>query len=140
MDANRRTSVMDLVERARARIEGLTPAQVRDELDAGEAVVLDIRDVRERWREGAVPGARHVPRGMLEFWADPDSPYHKEWLSPDRRTVLYCAGGARSALAAEALEQIGYRDVAHLESGFGGWRDDGQEVEEVPGPDQGEAR
>ena len=138
-DDTPRTSVMDLVAQARARVEALSPAEVRAELEAGDAAVLDIRDVRERWRDGAVPGARHVPRGMLEFWADPDSPYHKEWLTPQRRTVLYCAGGARSALAARALEEIGYTDVAHLESGFGAWRDAGESVEQVSGPDRQEA-
>jgi rhodanese-related sulfurtransferase len=81
-------------------------------------VLIDIRDVRERWREGTIPGARHVPRGMLEFWADPESEYHKDFMTRDARVILFCAGGQRSALGADTLTRLGYTNVAHLEIGF----------------------
>jgi rhodanese-related sulfurtransferase len=102
----------------------------------GEALVVDIRDVRERWNLGAIPGAKHVPRGMLEFWADPTSPYHKKYMDPNRRTILHCAGGLRSALAADTLMKLGYRDVAHLEIGFDGWKEAGGAIEDVPVPEE----
>ena len=125
-----------MVEDAESRVRSVTKEELERELASGEAVVVDIRDVRERWELGTVPGARHVDRGMLEFWADPTSPYHKTYMDPERRTILYCAGGLRSALAADTLMKLGYRDVAHLEIGFNGWRDEGGAVEPVPVPDR----
>ena len=125
-----------MVEDAKSRVRAVTKEELERELASGEAVVVDIRDVRERWELGTVPGARHVDRGMLEFWADPTSPYHKTYMDPERRTILYCAGGLRSALAADTLMKLGYRDVAHLEIGFNGWRDEGGAVEPVPVPDR----
>jgi len=125
-----------MVEDAKSRVRSVTKEELERELASGEAVVVDIRDVRERWELGTVPGARHVDRGMLEFWADPTSPYHKTYMDPERRTILYCAGGLRSALAADTLMKLGYRDVAHLEIGFNGWRDEGGAVEPVPVPDR----
>jgi len=129
-------SYADMVEDAKSRVRAVTKEELERELASGEAVVVDIRDVRERWELGTVPGARHVDRGMLEFWADPTSPYHKTYMDPERRTILYCAGGLRSALAADTLMKLGYRDVAHLEIGFNGWRDEGGAVEPVPVPDR----
>ena len=123
-----------MVAEARTRVEGLTVEQLQAEMAAGEIQLIDVRDVRERWKQGAIPGARSVPRGMLEFWADPQSPYYKKAFEPERRTVLYCAGGLRSALAADALQQIGYSNVAHLEGGYDGWREAGGAVEPVPVP------
>src|SRR5690242_12808706 len=108
----------EMVNEAKARVPVVTKEELERELASGEAVVVDIRDVRERWNLGAIPGARHVPRGMLEFWADPTSPYHKRYMDPQKRTILHCAGGLRSALAADTLMKLGYRDVAHLEIGF----------------------
>lgn len=124
-----------MVAQARTRVEGLSVEQLQAELAAGDVQLIDVRDVRERWKQGAIPGARSMPRGMLEFWADPQSPYYKRSLEPDRRTVLYCAGGLRSALAADALQQIGYSNVAHLDGGYDGWREAGGAVEAVPVPD-----
>jgi rhodanese-related sulfurtransferase len=126
----------EMVEDAKSRVRVVSPDELRHELDRGETVVLDVRDIRERWQLGTIPGARHAPRGMLEFWADPTSQYHKAFLEPGRRTVVYCAGGARSALAADALQTLGYTDVAHLEIGFNGWRDQGGAVDPVPVPDE----
>jgi rhodanese-related sulfurtransferase len=126
----------DMVEDAKSRVPVVSKEDLERELASGEALVVDIRDVRERWDSGAIPGAKHVPRGMLEFWADPTSPYHKRYMDPSRRTILHCAGGLRSALAADTLMKLGYRDVAHLEIGFDGWKEAGGAVEPVEVPDQ----
>lgn len=127
-------SVNEMVADARTRIEGLSIEEMQRELEAGEATIIDIRDVRERWREGTIPGAKHVPRGMLEFWADPQSEYHKRYMDPEKRTILYCAGGLRSSLAADVLQKMGYKNVAHLEAGFDGWKQAGGQCEAVPVP------
>jgi rhodanese-related sulfurtransferase len=132
--ANRR-SVNDLVAEAKGRIEELSVAELQAEIDAGEVTVVDIRDVRERWDKGAIPGAKSMPRGMLEFWFDPESPYYKGGFDFENRYVLHCAGGGRSALAAIALQELGYTNVAHLTVGFNGWKEAGGAVEDVQ-PDQ----
>jgi rhodanese-related sulfurtransferase len=80
----------------------------------GEIILVDLREPEERAQNGAIPGGVHGPRGMLEFWADPSSPYHRAELEPTRRVILYCASGGRSALAADILGQMGYTNVAHL--------------------------
>jgi rhodanese-related sulfurtransferase len=129
-------SVNDMVADARTRIKGLSMEEMQRELESGDALIIDIRDVRERWREGTIPGAKHVPRGMLEFWADPQSEYHKKYMNPNRRTIVYCAGGLRSSLAADVLQKMGYKDVAHLEMGFDGWKKAGGAYEEVPIPEE----
>lgn len=130
-----RISINDLVAAAKARIEELSVEQLRTEMDADDITVIDIRDVRERWDKGVIPGARSAPRGMLEFWFDPESPYYQDRYQFDHRYVLHCAGGARSALAADVLQQLGYTNVAHLEDGFNGWAAAGGAVETVE-PDQ----
>ena len=124
-----------MVEAAKQRVRVVSKADLERELAAGAVQLLDVRDVRERWQSGTIPGARSVPRGMLEFWADPESPYYKEGLDPQKRTIVYCAGGMRSALAADVLQQLGYVDVAHLEIGFSGWQESGGQVEAVPVPE-----
>lgn len=131
----RRTSINDLVAAAKARIEELSVEQLQAEIEGGDVTVVDIRDVRERWERGAIPGAKSVPRGMLEFWFDPESPYYKGEMDFADRYVVYCAGGGRSALAATALEDLGYTNIAHLTVGFNGWKDAGGAVEVIE-PDQ----
>ena len=101
---------------------------LRERVAEEGALLVDIRDVRELQRLGAVPGANHSPRGMLEFWVDPTSPYAKETFQEDREFILFCAGGMRSALAAKALQDMGLPKVSHIESGFGGWKEDGMPV------------
>jgi rhodanese-related sulfurtransferase len=124
--------VNEWVAEARTRIEGLTNEQVEHERSSGEPLLLDIRDVRERWREGSIPGATSVPRGMLEFWADPDAEYYKDFMDPQRRTIVFCAAGQRSALATDTLLRLGYANAAHLEAGFDAWKAAGMPVEDVP--------
>ena len=117
---------------AQRKIENLSVADLKAELqDDPELLLLDIRELQERVDLGTLPGAHHVPRGMLEFWADPKSPYYRDFFQEDRRTVLFCAGGGRSALAALALKDMGFTSVAHLEPGFGGWQKAGEPVEDV---------
>lgn len=123
--------VREMVEEARGRVTELSVDELRRELDHEDMLLVDVRDVRERWRDGSIPGAKHVPRGMLEFWADPKSDYYKSFMDPGARVVLFCNLGQRSALAADALQRLGYRNVAHLGCGFDGWRKAGGTVEAI---------
>ncbi len=117
-----------LVSEARQRIENLTPDQVAAELERGRVLLVDLRESEERAERGAIAGAVHAPRGMLEFYADPTNEDHRPEFDPTRRTILYCAGGARSALAVVTLQQLGYTDVAHLVGGFTAWKVAGRAV------------
>jgi len=126
-----RTPLSKLIADAKAAIEELSVEQLQVEIDRGDVTVVDIRDVRERWNLGAIPGAKSMPRGMLEFWFDPESPYYRDGLEFGERYVLYCAGGQRSALATAALEDLGYTNVAHLTVGFNGWKEAGGAVDEI---------
>ena len=122
-------SVSEMVAAAEARIERLTPEQARALLDDPGVRFVDIRDVRELKREGTVPGALHAPRGMLEFWVDPDSPYHKADFASGQRFVLFCALGHRSALATAQLMDMGFGPVCDIEGGFQAWRDANGKIE-----------
>jgi rhodanese-related sulfurtransferase len=117
-----------LVQDAKAGIQNLTPDQVEAELATGRATLVDVRDAPER-AGGTIPGAVHASRGMLEFHADPSSPYHKPELDPGKRVILHCASGGRSALAVKTLQALGYTDVAHLDGGFKAWQAAGKSVE-----------
>ena len=104
-------------------------------------VLVDIRDIRELNRDGKVPGAFHAPRGMLEFWIDPASPYFKPKFGEDKKFVFFCAGGLRSALAAKTAQDMGLKPVAHIVGGFGAWKKAGGPVEALQGaPREGEAK
>jgi rhodanese-related sulfurtransferase len=122
-------SSKDLVEEASARVTALPPRQVADLLGDPAYLVVDIREPRELERQGALPGAYRAPRGMLEFWVDPQSPYYRPALDDGRTLVLYCGSAWRSALAAAALQDMGREDVVHLEGGFGAWQAEGLPVE-----------
>ncbi len=125
-----------LLEEANAKVETV-PAEAAVRLHGREDVVfVDLRDPRELEREGRVPGAFHCPRGMLEFWIDPESPYHKPVFAEDKRFVFFCAGGWRSALAAATAQEMGLTPVAHVEGGFGAWKKAGGPVE-APTPRSG---
>jgi rhodanese-related sulfurtransferase len=126
-----RTTINDLVAAAREHIDNLSLEEAQAEIAKDGTLLVDIRDPRERERDGTIPGAKHVTRGMLEFWADPESPYYKPFFQFDARIVLYCAGGLRSALAADTLMTLGFTDVAHIEGGFGAWKEAGLPVDEV---------
>ncbi len=115
------TPVKQLVETAKSEIESISPIEARKLADHGDALLLDIRDIRELDRDGRVPGAKHAPRGMLEFWVDPESPYHKEAFATDKKLVLFCASSWRSALAAKTLRDMGVENVAEIEGGFKAW-------------------
>jgi rhodanese-related sulfurtransferase len=116
------TTVSNMVSEAKQRVENLTVDQVSQELERGEALVVDLREPEERAQEGVIPGAVFAPRGMLEFWADPTSPYHRAEFDPNRRIILHCASGGRSALAADMLRELGYTNVAHLDGGLKAWK------------------
>ena len=112
----------ELVQRAEAEIESLSPAEVDRRIGNDGVVLIDLRDIRELKREGKIPGAEHVPRGMLEFAADPESPVYNSMLKPDGRVILYCGSGGRSALGAKTLLDMGYADVASLAGGYAAWK------------------
>jgi len=116
------THAKNLVAAARGRIENLGDEELAAELGSDDVVLVDVREQSEREQSGAIPGAVHIPRGMLEFRADPTLPAHRNELDPASRLVLYCAVGGRSALAAAALRDMGFPDVAHLDGGFERWR------------------
>ena len=122
-------TVGQMVDAAKTRIENLSIEQLEAEMARGDVQVLDIRDVRERRKLGFIPGSTHVPRGMLEFWLDPTSHYYSGKVDPTKRIIVYCAGGQRSALAADVLREMGFPSVAHLEPGFTGWAEAGRRVD-----------
>lgn len=119
----------DLIAEAKSRVENLDPDAVDNELQNGDAVLVDIRDAPELAESGRIPGAIHIPRGMLEFRADTTSPYHQAPLDPSKRVIIHCASGGRSALAAQTLQQMGYEDVSHLDGGFKAWKEAGKPTE-----------
>ena len=112
----------ELIAHAMAQIETVPLEKAQDWLGDPDTVFIDIRDARELEREGMIPNAMHAPRGMLEFWVDPDSPYYKPIFGEGKRLVLYCASAWRSALATETLQRMGVPKVAHLEGGFSAWK------------------
>ncbi len=120
--------VTDLVAEAKARIENLDVAGVDKELADG-VLLVDLREPAELTEAGRIPGSVNVPRGRLEFRADPTSPYHQDGFDPERRIILQCATGGRSALAAAALQDMGYTNVAHLDGGFKAWAAAGRPIE-----------
>ena len=125
-----------LIEQAEAEIETVQPESARAWLEDDEVQFVDIRDIRELQREGKIPGAFHAPRGMLEFWIDPTSPYYKEVFGSGKRFVFYCQSGWRSALSTQTLQQMGLEPVCHIGGGFRGWKEAGLPVEELPPRDK----
>ena len=131
MAQNITKGVKALVTEASARIETLTLDEATALHGDADVVFIDLRDVRELWRDGKVAGAVHVPRGMLEFWIDPASPYHKPIFAEDKRFVLYCGSGWRSALATKVAQDMGLAPVCHIDGGYTAWKNAGLPVEDV---------
>ncbi len=125
----------DLVADARGQIENLDDEQLAAELESGAITLIDLREQSEREQTGAIADAVHIPRGLLEFCADPTLPAHRAELKPDRRIILYCAVGGRSALAAATLHDMGFPHIAHLDGGFERWRQAGRPVAAVTAND-----
>lgn len=122
-------SVKDLVAAANAVVPRITVDEARQKIDNG-ALVVDVRDAAEVEQSGKVAGAVHIPRGMVEFRADPDTPYFDKSFAKDRPVILYCAGGGRAALSGQALKEMGYEEVYNL-GGFGDWADNGGAVDKT---------
>ena len=127
-----KTTVREMVAAAAAEVEAIEAKAAAGLLGDEGTLFVDIRDVRELERDGAIPGALHAPRGMLEFWVDPESPYHRSAFASGGRFILYCASGWRSALAAKTLQDMGLAGVAHLAGGFSAWQAAGGAVEARP--------
>ena len=124
----------DMVKAARARIEEIETEDLIGMVGDPNVVIVDIRDIRERQRSGAIPGAVHAPRGMIEFWVDPESPYFKEVFGQDdKKYVFHCASGWRSALTVATLQDMGF-EAAHLKEGFSKWAEKGGPVETIEKP------
>ena len=119
------TPVSQLVANAEQDIETWTVDQVKARLTDDAVQLVDIRDVRELWREGTIPGAFHAPRGLLEFWVDPQSPYAKDIFQQRKTFVLFCGSGWRSALATKALKDMGLENVVHIKGGYSAWSESG---------------
>jgi rhodanese-related sulfurtransferase len=131
MSTTQTKTVGAMVAEAKARIENLPPATVAKEVEAGDALLVDIREPEERAQGGLIKGSVPAPRGMIEFYADPTTPYHRPEFQFERRIILHCASGGRSALAADTLASLGYTRVAHLDGGLKAWKEQGLPVESV---------
>jgi len=113
-------SAQTLVAEALTEIKTLSPAEALEMVNSDKCNLIDIRDIRELEKMGRIENSHHIPRGMLEFWMDPDSPYFKEgMIDMNKEMVLFCAGGMRSALAAKSLKDMGFKKVSHIDGGFG---------------------
>ena len=122
-------SSQSLVEEAQKKIQTLSPTEVKELLDKKEITLIDVRDIRELWKEGTIENSKHIPRGMLEFWLDPESSYYKaNEIQNIKKMVLFCALGWRSALATKSLVEMGFKNVAHIEGGFDALKKNGLKV------------
>jgi rhodanese-related sulfurtransferase len=120
-------SSAQLVARAKQQIKEVSSSEAIDLHKTSDVVIVDIRDIRERQREGFIPDSIHAPRGMIEFWVDPDSPYFKNVFGESKRFIFHCASGWRSALTVATLQEMGF-DAEHIEDGFKGWVSNGGPV------------
>ena len=127
-----------LLAEAAAKIQTKSVEEARRYLNSSEAIFVDIRDVRELARDGIIPGSFHAPRGMLEFWADPESPYFRSIFNMEKHLILYCQSGWRSALATATLVDMGLKNVSHIDGGFAAWKEAGC-PSEAKNPDAGKA-
>ena len=120
-----------LIEAAEKEIESIDIDTAESLINDDGVVFVDIRDIRELQREGKLPGATHAPRGMLEFWVDPDSPYHRELFAQDKKYVFYCASAWRSALATKTVQDMGMENVCHMAGGFSAWKQADKTIEQL---------
>ncbi|HIC27842.1 MAG TPA: rhodanese-like domain-containing protein [Rhodospirillales bacterium] len=127
-----KTSVKQMVEEAKSSIKTVPVAEAISLLDRDDHVFVDLRDVRELDHEGMVPDAFHAPRGMIEFWVDPESPYHKDIFASGKTFVFYCRSGWRSALSTKTVQDMGLDNVCHIGGGFGAWMEAEGPVVERP--------
>jgi rhodanese-related sulfurtransferase len=132
MTGKLKMGVKEMLEEARAAITEVEPAEAMALAADPDWLVVDIRDVRERQREGYIPGAFHCPRGMVEFWIDPESPYFKKEFGEGRKLLFHCALDWRSALTVHLLQRMGVEDVAHIKGGFKAWKEAGGAVATDP--------
>jgi rhodanese-related sulfurtransferase len=123
-------SAMDLVKDAKQEVENLTPGQVKEELLKPGTVLIDIRESEELTENGKIPGSVHAPRGMIEFYADSSLSYHKPEFDKNKRIILHCAAGGRSALAVQSLKTMGYENIAHMDGGLKAWKEAGYPIEQ----------
>lgn len=123
--------IKKMLAEANAVIKTIPVEEAKALVGSDNHVIVDIRDIREVKREGKIPGAFSCPRGMLEFWIDPESPYHKEIFAQDKTYVFYCAGALRSALATRVAQEMGLNPVAHIEGGFALWKKSGGQIETI---------
>jgi rhodanese-related sulfurtransferase len=123
MAQNITKSILDLVAEANQVTRQISLQEALEMHQRDDVIFIDIRDVREIAKTGRIAGARHVPRGMLEFWIDPESPYHKDFFAEDKTFIFYCAASWRSALSAKTAQEMGLSPVAHIDGGFNAWRD-----------------
>ena len=130
MAQNIKIGIKQLCDDANKVIETVTVEQAIELHKEDNVIIIDIRDVRELGREGRIPGSYHCPRGMVEFWIDPDSPYHKDVFTQDKSFIFHCAGGLRSALATEIAQRMGLHPVFNMAGGYGAWRDSGGPIED----------
>lgn len=121
----------EMVAEAKKRVENLSVDEAARELEGEDVLLVDIREPDERAKNGVIAGAVEASRGMLEFWADPTSPYHRDEFQPARRIILHCASGGRSALAAATLQDLGYERVAHMDGGFKAWKEAERPVQDA---------
>lgn len=121
-------SVLEFVKEAKASIENISPGQLNEELKSANVSLIDIRDADELISNGKIEGSIHASRGMVEFYADPNLPYYNPVFNPEKRIILHCASGGRSALAVQSLQAMGYKNIAHLDGGIKAWKDAGYSV------------
>lgn len=125
-------TILELVDAAESQIDCLSVDDVKGLYQDAQVTVIDVRDIREIWREGRIPGAYHMPRGMTEFWVDETSPYFKDLFRAEgQRFIFYCNKGWRSALAGKAAQDVGLKNVAHMRGGFTAWAEAGNPAEAV---------
>jgi rhodanese-related sulfurtransferase len=123
----------ELLAQAEAEVGSVAAADAMALAERDDVVIVDIRDIRELEREGRIPGSFHAPRGMLEFWVDPESPYHKPIFAQDKTFIIHCASGWRSLLATQAVQKMGLKPVKNMKGGFTAWKDAGGAIEKLPG-------